>query len=63
MEMFFLAYAAISLALLIAQLFDYVTELESMSSSRCEALVLNAASTDVASSAAPGPHEQYDRAA
>lgn len=63
MEGFFLAYAAITIALLIAQLLDYVTEQERVSLSRREVLVLDARSTDVAVGPAPEPHEQYDRAA
>ena len=63
MEVFFPAYAAITLALLIVQLLDYVTELERVPLSRCKVLVLNAGSTAVALSPVPEPHEQCDRAA
>jgi hypothetical protein len=63
MEAFLFANAAITLALLLVQLFDFVTGLDRVPLSRGNVLVLAAGSTAVALSPAPEPHEQYDRAA
>jgi hypothetical protein len=63
MEVLFLAYAAITLALLIVQLLDYVAEQERVPLSRCNVRVLNNGSTGVASSPLAKPQVQYDRAA
>ena len=63
MDALFLAYAATTLALLIAQLLDYVAEQEHMPLSRCNVTVLNVGSTGIASSSVAKPQVQYDRAA
>jgi hypothetical protein len=63
MEVLFLAYAAITLALLIVQLMDYVAEQERVPLSRWNVIALNYGSTGVASSPVAKPQVQYDRAA
>ena len=63
MEVLFLAYAAITLALLIVQLLDYVAQQERVPLSRCNVMVFNNGSTGVESSSAAKPQVQYDRAA
>ena len=63
MESLFLAYAAITIALLIVQLLDYVGEQERVPLSGCNVLVFNNGSTGVESSPAAKPQVQYERAA
>ena len=63
MEVLFVAYAAITIALLMVQLLDYVAEQERVPLSRCNVMVLNYGSTGVASSPVAKPQMQYDRAA
>ena len=63
MEALSLAYAAITLALLIVQLLDYFAEQERMPLSRCNIVVLNNGSTGVASGLVAKPQVQFDRAA
>jgi hypothetical protein len=63
MEVFFLAYAAITVALLIVQLLDYVAEQERVPMSGGNVIVFNHGSTGVESSPAAKPQVQYDRAA
>jgi hypothetical protein len=63
MEVLFLAYAAITIALLIVQLQDYFAEQERVPLSGCNVMVFNNGSTGVESSPAANPQVQYDRAA
>ncbi len=63
MEVLFLAYATITLALLIVQLVDYDAEQERVPLSRCKVVMLNNGSTDGASNPKARPQVQYDRAA
>jgi hypothetical protein len=63
MEVFVFANAAITLALLIVQLLEFVTELDRVPLSRGKVLALSTGSKDVALGPAPQPDEQYDRAA
>ena len=63
MELLSLAYAAISLALLIVQLLDYDAEQERMPSSRRNVMLLSTGPTGVPSSPAAKTQAQYDRAA
>jgi hypothetical protein len=63
MEVLFLAYAAITLALLIGQLMDYLTEQERVPLSTCNVIALNNGFTRVASSPVVKSQVQYDRAA
>ncbi len=63
MESLFLAYAAITIALLIVQLLDYVGEQERVLLSGSKVLAFNNGLTGVESSPAAAPQVQYGRAA
>jgi hypothetical protein len=63
MEVLFLAYAAITIALLVVQLLDYFAEQERVPLSQRNVMVLNYGSTGAASIPVAKPQVQYDRAA
>ena len=63
MEVLFIAYAAITLALLIAQLLEYVAKPERLPLSRCNVIALKNASTGLVCGPVAKPQMKYDRAA
>jgi len=63
MEVLFVAYAAITLALLVAHLLDYVAKQERLPLSPCNVIALKNGSTGLVSSPVAKPQVQYDRAA